>query len=202
MWRSGEYFYTNSFLKELGYDNFITTRKAGDMKIPKLRNIVIGEQTHSTNFREVNYIPNLIKNNDGFITTKQGLWLGVFTADCLPVYVVSNNSGFSSRPKVGALLHAGRLGVLNDIVGKCIDYFMGELDFKLRDIFVVVGPHISLFYYETDLQGLLASSLYKRGLLRDNLKLTNLCTFKQEDFFSYRADNQTTSRMLSGLKIN
>jgi hypothetical protein len=196
MWINHGYFYTNSFLSNLGFRNFVTTKKAGNIKRNKLQNIAIGEQTHSDNFLEIKSVPEIVKNNDGFITGEKNLWLGVFTADCLPVFVVSG------QPKMAAMLHSGRKGVELDITGKCVDYFV-SLGAKMEDISVVIGPHISRDFYEQDLQAVLKDKLLKRGFLEENFYATNLCTVKNNDeFFSYRKENKTESRMLSGLAIS
>ena len=213
-------FYRNNFLLNLGFPNFITTVKAGDIKRNKLKNIFIGEQLHSANFEEV-YSPlcfsSSFLNNDGFFTKTRNLWMGVFTADCIPVFIVSQNL------EVAAILHSGWQGIEKDICGKFISYFLARENLLIKDFFVVIGPHINKECYEVgvefkdkflldeiflkgerkyflDMQKNLRLKLLALGISADQFKGTDICTYHQEDFFSYR-ETKTAARMLSGLQI-
>ena len=239
------------FLTNLGVPHAVSTRKMGNLKnstnqsaflellkkdgiIPKTEDITykkifIGEQKHTANYFEINTPSAMLtplsrgefQNNDGFYSRLGGVGMGVFTADCMPVFVVIPNR------KIVGLFHAGWKGVYHDIVGKfLIDIrnakkYIDSDDYS--DIFVVIGPHLKSCCYEVgqefnrdfgfeleersfmgekkfflDMQKNLKKKLESIGIKSENIMLSNLCTGCERDlFFSYRYDNKTDDRMLS-----
>lgn len=138
---------------------------------------------------------------DALISRVPGLPLVVLSADCLPILV-------SSKRVVG-VVHAGRKGILNGIIGKTIAamYEVGGSDLIAtigpaicRDCYEV-DPHmyqeaISLDPYLTtsdskhslDLRASALSQLEKVGVL---VNVIDICTAHDEGYFSYRRDGNT-----------
>lgn len=77
------------------------------------------------------------REGDGLWTDKPGVPMLKLTADCLPIALARQNGG---KPAL-ALLHAGRLGLLQGIVGAGIAALGGKLA-------AVIGPGIGPCCYE------------------------------------------------------
>ncbi len=229
----------NKELLELGFSHAISTRKSGNLKDPKLyenflsflskqeslfedkklkaKTVFIGEQKHTDNFFEIveHEFNGLVKNNDGFISKFRDVKFGVFTADCMPIFVVN------PKQNVAALLHSGWRGVEQNIVGKCLDFMSHKYSCDLEQTFIAIGPHLKSCCYEVgeefkkffeieekmmngekkiflDMEKNLTKILLKIGIKPENIFSSNFCTGCNNDlFFSYRFDNKTDERMLS-----
>ena len=80
---------------------------------------------------------------DGMATGEPGIILGIFTADCVPVLMVSR------RPQVACALHAGWRGVLAGIAADGVRR-MEELGTPAGAIRVALGPSIGSCCFEVD----------------------------------------------------
>jgi polyphenol oxidase len=80
---------------------------------------------------------------DGMATREAGIILGIFTADCVPVLMVSR------RPQVACALHAGWRGVLSGIAANGVRR-MEELGTPTSAIRVALGPSIGPCCFEVD----------------------------------------------------
>jgi polyphenol oxidase len=80
---------------------------------------------------------------DGMVTREAGIILGIFTADCVPVLMVS------SRPQAACALHAGWRGVLSGIAANGVRR-MEELGTPARALRVALGPSIGSCCFEVD----------------------------------------------------
>ncbi len=76
---------------------------------------------------------------DGVVTTSTDLALAVLVADCTPVLLVDQVGG------VAAAVHAGRPGMMSDIVGRTVD---AMTDLGASSIRAAVGPSICGRCYE------------------------------------------------------
>jgi purine-nucleoside/S-methyl-5'-thioadenosine phosphorylase / adenosine deaminase len=140
---------------------------------------------------------------DGLWTDEPGLPMLKFTADCLPIALARTNGG----PGL-ALLHAGRLGLLEGVVAAGVAALRGPLA-------AIVGPGIGPCCYEVgddilaayrsrfgadvvrgrnlDLWSAAASALHDAGV--DSVERLDLCTAcDPERFFSHRRDGGVTGR--------
>lgn len=187
---------------------------------------VSGEQIHDTNIKVVDkndrgkgaisYQSSLSKI-DGLITQDEGILCTAFFADCVPLYFfdpVSHHIGIA---------HAGWKGTVQHIASKMVHKLV-ELGVELPHLRVAIGPCISQEKYEVDdavisqinkkyqtksvvflgenrylldLKQLNVEILLQSGVLRNNIEITNYCTFTDYDkFFSHRRDQGKTGRML------
>lgn len=76
---------------------------------------------------------------DALVTTSTDCALAVLVADCTPVLLVDQVAG------VAAAVHAGRPGLMADIVGRALD---AMTDLGARSISAVVGPSVCGRCYE------------------------------------------------------
>jgi purine-nucleoside/S-methyl-5'-thioadenosine phosphorylase / adenosine deaminase len=140
---------------------------------------------------------------DGLWTDESGLPMLAFTADCLPIVLARTNG----KPGL-ALLHAGRLGLLEGIVEAGVESVGGQLA-------AVIGPGIGPCCYEVgdDIAGAYRERFGKGVIAGRNLDLwtaaervlrdagvesverLDLCTAcDAERFFSHRRDGPVTGR--------
>jgi len=80
---------------------------------------------------------------DGMVTETEGIALGVFTADCVPILIIDQSRG------VAGALHAGWRGTLAGIVQSGLDA-MARLGASLSNIRVALGPSIGVCCFEVD----------------------------------------------------
>lgn len=176
------------------------------------KNLFFGKQVHSSSCERINNINFASREQefDGLYTSDNDVALGVFTADCVPVFIVGDNSV--------AMVHAGWRGVCGGIVKNAI--VLLQDNFAVKDFFVVIGPHIKSCCYEVgkemkqyffineksicgenkyylDLEREVIFQLEKMGVGARNIIKSNLCTCCRDDlFYSYRKE-KTENRMIS-----
>jgi polyphenol oxidase len=157
---------------------------------------------------------------DGMLTTEDEIFLGVLTADCVPILMIA------PRLKLVAAIHAGWRGTLAGIAAKAARLFI-ERGISAAEIEVALGPSIGGCCYEIkedvlgpliDNWGELAKGnlnhrdgkcfLELRRLNRNILEQAGIpatqifevgpCTScAAEDFFSYRRERRETGRQIS-----
>ncbi|WP_373895945.1 peptidoglycan editing factor PgeF [Virgibacillus sp. CBA3643] len=212
------------------YDHVIANREilANDLTIP-LKNWVAGEQTHQTTVKIVSSedkgkgaasYQSSIKRTDGLLTNERGVLCTAFFADCVPLFF------FDPVSEYIGIAHAGWKGSVNRIGGKMVQELQ-TAGVDAADLLVAIGPCISQQYYEVDenvikhltthdkektvlpsennrylldLKQLNVEILLQCGVLRNNIDVTNYCTFQDNTlFYSHRRDKGKTGRMLGFL---
>ncbi|MDD2889197.1 MAG: polyphenol oxidase family protein [bacterium] len=126
---------------------------------------------------------------DGFITNKPGIYLGVSTADCMPVFI------YERRNKIISLLHAGRKGTQEGILHETLCILRQNFNSDVKDISVLFGPAICPLCYEYNLW----ENNYQQAKDMGVTDIINpeVCTAENLDmFYSYRKE-RTQERMLS-----
>lgn len=183
-------------------------------------NLVTLKQIHSNKVYIVNDTFPRTLYGDGLITPKKKICLGIFTADCLPIFI------FDPKKEIIGLLHAGWRGTLKKISKKAILIFkkLGSLP---KDILVYIGPSIcgncylvdeervkifSLKFssfknkifkkknnrYFLDLRLLNKLILIKEGVPHFNIQVSKICTFSNKNYFSFKREGKKLSgEMLS-----
>ncbi|MFN4216816.1 MAG: polyphenol oxidase family protein [Brevinematales bacterium] len=107
--------------------------------------IVTLHQTHSAIIHRIteknlaSFVQNPLIEGDGLWTTLDGILLGVFTADCLPIF-------YWTKEMIG-IVHAGRKGIYQEIHRRMIIQ-LSEAGYKPSEIHVLIGPHIRACCYE------------------------------------------------------
>ncbi len=174
--------------------------------------IILMEQTHSVlvqivKNRSSNYMPKV----DALITKRKNIFLAVKTADCIPILIYDTK-------KMIAAIHAGREGVKKNIVEEVCHFFQKS---RRKEIFVLLGPAICARHYEVDeqtfsefvnetevlqkfpqldLKKVVLQQLLSFGIPASNIQNSPICTWENENYFSYRK-NRTTQRQISLIAI-
>ena len=99
-----------------------------DVLLPKL--------THSCNVEVVNE-RKMFPDTDALITQVPGLWIGVYSADCVPILVAD------TRLKVVAAIHAGWRGTVGGITRATVERMIADFGCRPEDLQAVIGPSIS-----------------------------------------------------------
>ncbi len=151
---------------------------------------------------------------DAIITHLPNQFLGICTADCIPILIVD------PVKKVIAALHAGRQGTALQIMRKVLRKMREGWHCVEKDLLVTLGPSIGPCCYEIDeavflkewepfsipkgarrwmldLAGVNIAQMVEEGIQEDRISQVNLCTRCNNDlFFSYRREGNT-GRQLS-----
>ena len=155
---------------------------------------------------------------DAMITHSPNRFLGIKTADCLPILILDTSK------KVVAGVHAGRQGTAYQITRKVLRKMKTEWGCLPGDLRVAIGPSIGPCCYEidekvflqewksfsrskgagkwmVDLPGINMAQMEMEGIREDQIFRINLCTCCHPDlFFSYRGEGRT-GRQLSFIGI-
>ena len=184
-------------------------------------------QVHSADVRVVRESPDRASEQehcDALATRECGVFLGVKTADCVPLLLGDQNSGAC------AAVHAGWRGTLAEIVKHAVAQMATEFGTSPRDVRAAIGPAALSCCYEVgpevidafnsrfpqsldlftpsrdghafvDLQTANREQLLEAGVREDRIHVLSLCTICRPDlFFSYRRDRNLygrTGRLLS-----
>ena len=184
--------------------------------------IITMKQVHGDNIVEVK--DKSLKEAgeaDGMVTAEKDIYLGVLTADCLPLLFVA------PKQKLVAAVHAGWRGTLAGLAEKTVHFFKTQYDVEADELEVALGPSIGVCCYEVkdDVAGPLMkrwgklttpSIVVKKGksfinlrrLNRDILRASGVpgnrlfqvgpCTScAADEFFSYRREHSETGRQIS-----
>ena len=110
----------------------------------KKNKLILMHQTHSNKVAVVKK-ENLNKKiiADAMVTKVKGIFLGVLTADCVPIILYDANN------KIIACIHAGWRGAFSDIIKKTI-YKIKKMNSNNK-IYACIGPCIGKKSYEVDL---------------------------------------------------
>lgn len=187
---------------------FLTTNKLESKEIASC------VQTHSNNVKYVDK-PGIYRNVDGLVTNLENkIKLVIQTADCVPIFITD-----LKKKNVG-LVHSGWKGTANSIIVSAISVFINEGS-DIKDISVYLGPCIKKCCYEIkndvskffdnkfiikknkmqflDLESKIFDDVLKIGLTEKKLFKSNICTFENKNFCSFRRDNKNSGRMYSYL---
>ncbi len=187
-------------------------------------NICIVEQKHKGKgvYKHTDSIPN----NDALITNQKGICLFVFSADCVPVLL------FDFEKNVVSAIHAGWRGTVKKIVEKTVKCMINKFRCNPKNIIAGIGPSISVENYEvgsevvnsvveafgTTKKFLIKNNqtnkyhfnqwyaneyqLLKSGIPNSNIEISNLCTFKNSNYFySSRKNKGVTGRFGAGITL-
>jgi YfiH family protein len=158
---------------------------------------------------------------DGLLTAEGGLYLGILTADCVPLLLLD-----PGRSVVGAV-HAGWRGTAKGIAAKAVRRMRDALGCKASDILVSLGPAIGPCCYvvgdevatafvqkdpetgrflrpegsgrwKLNLAGINRHQLINAGVQQKNISTSSLCTSCRIDlFFSVRGEGEPTGRQIA-----
>ncbi len=132
-----------AFLCELGAVTRKRQRKVNprDASTP-LWPLITLRQVHSDMIHRVDSIPSEPLAGDGLITATPELFLGIQTADCLPVILVD------VKNRAIGVFHAGWRGTVQRIVEKGVGEMHRHFGTRPRDLKAAIGPGIQGCCYE------------------------------------------------------
>ena len=158
---------------------------------------------------------------DGMVTQEKGAFLGVLTADCVPILFAA------PEQKIVAAVHAGWRGTLEGIGAKTVKLFLEAYSLLPSELEVALGPSINACCYEVkkdvaepliEKWGKLAESclqtrdhkiylhlrslnqavLQRAGVPESQIFQIGPCTScAADEFFSYRRERKETGRQIS-----
>ncbi len=181
--------------------------------------LVTANQIHSS--RVISVGKNILRGitGDGLLTHVKGLFIGVKTADCLPILI------FDPEKRVAGAIHAGWRGTQKEVVSEGIKKLKEEFGSKLHKIIAILGPSISGCCYEIgpeveetlsksfpeciekrekksyfDLRKANKNLLLRSGLKEENIYEIPLCTMcEKELFFSHRRGEKGRNIAFAGI---
>jgi YfiH family protein len=158
---------------------------------------------------------------DAMVTAKANVFLGVLTADCVPILMIA------PKQRLAAAVHAGWRGSLAGIAANVVKYFADNYNVASEHLEAALGPAIGSCCYEVgedvvrplvarwgrlaeesvsasgakahlDLRRLNQAILAAAGLPPDRIFTSGPCTkCTGDEFFSYRRAGQETGRQMS-----
>jgi copper oxidase (laccase) domain-containing protein len=157
--------------------------------------LVTAEQVHGKEVHLISDPSDLhAKGADGLLTRVRGITLGIYVADCAPVWVVAKDSS------AGALLHSGKKGTELGIVPEGIRMLCSVVHCSPEELLVVIGPCIRPPCYEVDFAAQIRRQAREEGVMEIRDAMT--CTACEPSrYYSYRRERGFTGRMLATLTL-
>lgn len=185
------------------------------------RNLITAKQVHGKNIQYMTQkdkgsgaldYDSSIMDTDGFITDQLGVPVAILTADCLSVFIYD-----PKRPAI-AILHAGWRGTEQNISQEGIRAMQNKFNSQPEDLLVGFGPSIRSCCLQVadDFRSNFPFGLLKRdghlfmdmalinqqqlvdcGVREENIFDPKLCTFSDDDLFSFRKEAKDAGRLIS-----
>ncbi len=159
------------------------------------RRFITAEQVHGAGVAavaaaHVSPVPDV----DALITDDPAVCLGIYVADCGPLWLVD-----PVRRAIGCI-HSGRKGTQLGIAAAAIDAMVKEYGCARTDIVAQLGPCIRPPHYEIDFAQEILRQCRDAGLT--SVHDCALCTGAGADrYYSYRREKGQTGRMLALLAL-
>ena len=180
-------------------------------------------QIHSTAVVHINKAAQPIAEQtpeaDALITAHPDIPLGIFTADCIPIFVLDVGT-----PAIG-IIHAGWRGTFARIVVNTITEMKTRFGTLAKNCQIHLGPAIQKCCYTVStelltqfteqfgstvangtnlsLQTANVNQLIEMGVRPGSISVSEFCTACRTDlFYSHRAENGQTGRMLSFIRLD
>lgn len=191
---------------------------------PLKREVCTLDQIHSDKVIFIKSLSEKKYQADALVTNKN-IYIGVYTADCLPILL------YDTEKKIIAAIHAGWRGLLNGVILNTVAY-MVKIGSDKKRIVVAIGPHIKKCCFEISKE--LSDNFFKKykylnkkargqsshpgheyfsltevalnqlkytSILSTNIDTINICTFCDKKFYSYRRDHNKNGRMLNTIGL-
>ena len=157
--------------------------------------LVTAEQVHGSAVALVDTTTTgPLLQTDGLVTTQQGVTLGIYVADCAPVWIVARDG------TAGALLHSGKKGTELGITRQGIRMLADYTGKQAAEFLAIIGPCIRPPCYEVDFAAEIARQAREEGI--HEVLDAGICTACNPDrYYSYRREKGLTGRMLATLTL-
>jgi YfiH family protein len=175
------------------------------------------KQIHSDIIARADGDQGCLGEGDALITAVPGQFIGIRTADCVPLLIADRNR------RVVAAVHAGWRGSAAGIAGKTVRRLSDEYGTNPIDLLVAIGPTIGQCCFEVgpevaaqfepyipgsalldhiDLVEANMRQLLSVKVQRDNIDASCLCTAcSPGEFHSWRRDRERSGRMVAAIRI-
>lgn len=159
------------------------------------RRFLTAEQTHGANVAIVDRnSPGVISDTDGLVTADPGVCLGIYVADCGPVFLVD-----PVRRVIGCV-HSGKKGTESGIAAVAIATMVQGFASSPAQMIAQLGPCIRPPNYEIDFAKEIIRQCREAGITQ--VHDCGTCTASDpERYYSYRRDKGQTGRMLALLAL-
>ncbi len=176
-----------------------------------LKSVVVQKQIHSA---RINFVEKFKDNliGDSLITKIPNLGLAISPADCTNIYL------YDPFEKVIAAVHSGWTGSEKRILELTTKKLVKDFLCKPQNLFAYFGPSISRKNYEVgkefyqkfdkkyltkfgkkyllDLKQVNKDMLLNFGIPESQIEISDICSFEDERFHSYRRDKENSGRAL------
>ena len=188
-----------------------------------LTNLHYCRQIHSASVVHINDeaqpLAEHLPEADALVTAQHTITLGIFTADCIPIFVLDVKT-----PAIG-IIHAGWRGTFARIAVNAITQMEASFGTRPKNCQIHLGPSIQKCCYTVSpglltqfteqfgstvangrnlsLQTANVNQLIEIGVPITSISISEFCTACRTDlFYSHRAENGQTGRMLSFIRRN
>lgn len=171
------------------------------------KNLITVHQVHGTSVIKISKPEEISPNTkaDGLIANRPGIYLGILTADCLPI------AFYDPIHNAIGLIHAGWKGLDQNIVHSLIQAMQNHFGSNPQDLLVEIGPSIGPCCYILsdlkqkddpkwqpyigkdpdgsyilDLWLLAENQLVENRVLKENIANPKICTYHTNQYFSHR----------------
>ncbi len=173
-------------------------------------------QTHSDIIQYAEK-PGFLGESDALVTDLKDLAIGVFAADCTPIFL------YDPINSAVAAVHSGWKGSEKKILAKTINRMKEEFGVKPKNIRAFIAPTISqkrypvdadvalrfnekYYYYDEikyrlDLRKINFDLLISTGVSAENIDVSQLCTYENNFLHSYRRAGKVSGRALGVIMI-
>ncbi len=207
---------TEPRMSALGIQHGCTTRRSGNMKSAENRKTAAFElgmpepftlkQVHGTVIHDA--VPsNAGLDGDGWLVSTPGIAVAVYTADCVPLFLWSDDG------KAAGVFHAGWRGTAKGMATAAVAAFRDRLGLPASRLSAAAGPHAGPCCYKVgpelekefpasafvrrdgalflDLAAETRRQLLEAGLEETAVSVGAACTISNpDDYFSFRRDKQ------------
>lgn len=153
-----------------------------------------------------------IEDADGLITDQPNVPIAILTADCLSIFI------YDPKRHAIAILHAGWRSTEQNISSVGVSHLQDRFGSRMEDLQVGFGPSMRAccFEVEQDFKSKFPFGLIKRegrvfmdmalinrrqlldcGVKNENIFDPQICTFSDDDLFSFRKEGQAAGRLIS-----
>lgn len=187
---------------------------------PPQRPLATLRQIHSGIALEAGAVGGCVGEGDALYSDSRGTFLGVKTADCVPILLVD------ARHRAVAAVHAGWRGTLAGVVPATLDAMRRRYGTASKDVHAAIGPAIGPCCYEVgpevasgfvtlfpelespgaktrlNLPEAIRRLLAHANVPSGQVYSAALCTMcRADDFHSFRRDRDRAGRMLSVIGV-
>ncbi|HMF76834.1 MAG TPA: peptidoglycan editing factor PgeF [Bryobacteraceae bacterium] len=177
--------------------------------IPDYTNL---KQIHSSKVVVADGRRGSLEEGDALITSEAGNWIGIRTADCVPILIADPEN------RVAAAIHAGWRGTVASIVRHAVEKMTQDFRTDPGRLLVAIGPAIGPCCFEVgpevaqqfhsnartiDLATANSQRLIDAGVALEHIEVMRLCTVCSGpgQFHSFRRDKEQSGRMVSAICI-